>query len=73
MNPLYNLFNSVQLPGALGNLQQFMQQFNQFRSGYSGNPQQEVQNLLNSGQMTQEQFNYYSQLATQIQQMMKGR
>ena len=73
MNPLFNLLGGPTLPGSLGNFQNFMQQFNQFRQGYSGNPQQDVQNLLNNGQMTQEQFNYYSQLATQIQQMMNGR
>lgn len=73
MNPLFNLLNSRPLPGPLGNFQNFMQQFNAFRQGYSGNAQQDVQNLLNSGQMTQEQFNQYSQMATQIQQMMKSR
>ena len=73
MNPLYNILNNVQLPGQLGNFQQFMQQFNQFRSGYSGNPQQDVQNLLSSGRMSQEQFNTYANMATQIQAMMRGR
>lgn len=73
MNPLFNLLNNRPLPGPLGNFQNFVQQFNAFRQGYSGNAQQDVQNLLNSGQMTQEQFNQYSQMATQIQQMMKGR
>ena len=74
MNPLFNLLGGdIQLPGPLGNLQNFMKQFNQFRSTYNGNPQQDVQNLLNSGQMTQEQFNNYAKLASQIQSMMKGR
>ena len=73
MNPLYSILNNINLQGPFGDFQNFMKQFNQFRQGYSGNPQQEVQNLLNSGQMTQEQFNYYSQLATQIQSMMRGR
>lgn len=74
MNPLFNLLGGdIQLPGPLGNFQNFMKQFNQFRSTYNGNPQQDVQNLLNSGQMTQEQFNNYAKLASQIQSMMKGR
>lgn len=50
-----------------------MSQFNQFRQSFQGDPKQRVQDLLNSGQMTQEQFNQLSQAATQFQQMMSGR
>lgn len=75
MNPLFNLLGSgnMQLPGPLGNIQNFMTQFNQFRQNFQGNPQQQVQQMLNSGQMSQQQFNQLSQLATQIQKMMGGR
>lgn len=53
----------------LSNPQMFKQQFNSFvqnfqRSG--NNPQQMVQNLLNQGKMTQEQFNSYRSIANQI-------
>jgi hypothetical protein len=34
-----------------------MQEFFQFVQNFQGNPQQQVQNMLNSGQMTQDQFN----------------
>ena len=40
----------------LGNVFGMLSQFKKFKEGYKGNPQEEVQNLLNSGQMTQEQF-----------------
>ena len=75
MNPLFNLLGSgnMQLPGPLGSMQNFMTQFNQFRQTFQGNPQQQVQQMLNSGQMSQQQFNQLSQLATQIQKMMGGR
>lgn len=74
-NPLFNLLGggNMQLPGPLGNMQNFMTQFNQFRQTFQGNPQQQVQQMLNSGQMSQQQFNQLSQLATQIQKMMGGR
>ena len=66
-NPLFggnggnnNLF------GPFGGMMGFMSQFNQFRSGLQGNPQQMVQNMLQNGQMSQEQFNQLSNMANQI-------
>ena len=54
-----------------GGMQNFMNQFNQFRQkiGNQQNPQQMVQQLLDSGQMTQEQFNRLNQMANQILNM----
>ena len=46
---------------------QMMQQFAQFRRMMQGrNPQQMVQNLLQSGQMTQEQFEQLKQQANDL-------
>ena len=50
-----------------------MTQLNQFRQTFQGNPKQQVQQLLNSGRMSQEQFNQLSQMATQIQNMMNNK
>ena len=50
-----------------------MSQFQQFKQNFQGDPKQQVQQLLDSGQMTQQQFNQLSQAATQFQQMMRGR
>ena len=50
-----------------------LSQFNQFRSNYSGDPKQEVQKMLQSGQMSQQQFNQLSQAAAQFQKMLGGR
>ena len=41
-------------------------QFEKFRSSFKGNPQEKVQELLNSGQMTQEQYNYLQSVAAQF-------
>ena len=52
---------------AFGGFQNFQNQFNQFKNNMGQtNPQQTVQQLLNSGQMTQQQFNQISQLANMI-------
>lgn len=53
-NPLMG--NSQNGGNPLGNALSIISQFKKFKEGYKGNPQQEVQDLLNSGQMTQEQF-----------------
>lgn len=71
-NPLFGRFRgSGQMPGPFGNMQNFVRQFNQFRNHFQGDPRQQVQNLLNSGQMTQEQFNQLSNMANQLKDFMK--
>jgi len=47
--------------------QDFMNQFQQFRNGFSGNAQEKVQQLLNSGQMSQQQFQQLQSMANQLQ------
>ena len=50
-----------------GNFQNFQNQFNQFKQQLgSQNPQAMVQQLLDSGRMSQQQFNQLSQMANQI-------
>lgn len=63
MNPLFG-YSSPQPP--MGNFMNMMQKFNQFRQMFQGNPQQTVQELLNSGKMTQEQFARYKAQAEQM-------
>lgn len=50
---------------------QVMQQFNQFRRNFNGNPQQAVMNLLQQGMMSNEQFQQLSQMANQFRNFMK--
>ena len=63
-NSMFNTF---------GNMQNFMNQFNQFRNTFQGDPKQQVQQLLSSGKMSQSQFNQLSQMATQLQNMLMGK
>lgn len=54
------------------NMAQTMQQFQQFRQNFQGDPKQQVQQMLNSGQMTQEQLNQIMPMAQQLYGMMGG-
>ena len=55
-NPLFNALGGGKLPGPMGQFQQMMQQFQQFRQNFQGDPKQEVQKLLQSGKMSQQQL-----------------
>ena len=68
-NPFYNRFQNNSGPfGQFANLQQ---QFNQFASSFQGDPQQQIQQLLDSGKMTQEQYNWANNMARIYQNMAK--
>lgn len=47
-----------------------LMQFLQFAQSYQGDPKQQIQNMLNSGQITQEQYNQAVQTAQQLQTML---
>lgn len=64
-NALYNSMNRQNNP-----IENLMQQAREFRKQFSGNPRQEVERLLQSGAMSQADFNRYSQIAQQVAQMM---
>lgn len=66
-NPLFQQYGN-QLPS---NYQNMMQKFKQFQQAFHGNPQQMVQQMLNSGRITQEQFNNAAQIANQMMRYMK--
>lgn len=73
-NSLFNLLGgNSQNTNPFGNIQNLMGQLNQFRNNLNGDPKQQVQELLNSGRMSQTQYNQLSQMATQIQRMLNGR
>ena len=50
---------------------QMIQQFNQFRRTFNGNPQQAAMNLMRQGMMSNAQFQQLSQMANQFQNFMK--
>lgn len=67
-NPLFNALGGGQMPGQFG---QMMQQFQQFRQSFQGDPKQEVQRLLQSGKMSQQQLNQLQAMAQQFQTLLK--
>lgn len=64
MNPLYN-----QMPNPQGN--NMIQNFMQFRQSFQGDARQTVQNLLNSGKISQQQYNQAVMKAQQLQALLK--
>lgn len=69
MNPLYNQMQG----GGNNGMNQFMQNFQRFRQSMNGDPRQQVQNLLNSGRVSQAQYDRAVQMANQIQRMMSSK
>jgi len=69
-NSLFNLLGNNSMSGPFGNMQDLLQRLSQFRQSFQGDPKQQVQQLLNSGKMSQSQYNQLSQMATQIQNML---
>lgn len=53
------------------NLTNMLQQFQQFKNNFQGDPRHQIQELLNSGKMSQDQFNQLYQLASQMKQFMR--
>lgn len=67
-NPLFNLLGGKNNNGP-GNM---IQQFQQFKKQMQGvDPQEEVQKLLQSGKISQEQLNKAQQMAQQMQGLLK--
>ena len=66
-NPLYNALGGGKMPGPMGQFGQMMQQFQQFRQSFQGDPKVEVQKLLQSGKMSQQQLNQLQMMAQQFQ------
>ena len=64
------LYQQMQAQRPQNPMAQFMQEFNRFRQSFHGNPQQEIQRMLNNGQITQHQFNQLAAQAQQIAQML---
>ena len=63
-NPLYKILTS-QTPN-----NNIIARFNEFRQNFKGNPQEKVQELLNSGKVSQAQYNQAVQIAQQFQKML---
>ena len=66
-NPLYDMMNKQQDQNGL------IQRFNQFRQQFRGDPRQQVQELLNSGKVSQQQYDQAVQMANRLQRMLGGK
>lgn len=64
-NPIYQQLNGTNQVNPLIN------RIMQFKNTFSGDPKQMVQNLINSGRITQAQVNQYAQQADQIYKLLK--
>ncbi len=71
-NPLYKALGGRNLPGPMGQAQNLARQFNQFKANFQGDPRQQVQELLDSGKMSQEQYNQLQGMAQNFMQMLGG-
>lgn len=69
-NPLFQSLGGNMMPGPFGNFQRMMQQFQQFKNTFTGDPKQTVMNMVNSGKISQAQLNQAQEMARQFQQMM---
>lgn len=47
------------------------QKFKEFKNSFKGNPQEEVQKLLNSGKMSQAQYNQLCNMANNMKDFLK--
>lgn len=66
-----NLYNSMQNQN-VNPLHQIAMQAKELEKTFKGSPRDEVQRLLNSGQMSQADFNRFATLANQIAPFMGG-
>lgn len=66
-NPLFNMFSNSQFR----NMQGMINHFNQFKRTFKGDARQQVQDMLNSGEISQAQYDQAVQMAKSLQSMLK--
>nr|DAW57920.1 MAG TPA: Protein of unknown function (DUF2680) [Caudoviricetes sp.] len=69
-NPLFNALGGGMPQG--NRPMQMIQQFMQFKQNFRGDPKAEVEKMLQSGKISQQQLNQVQQMAGQFQHMLKG-
>ena len=68
-NPFFDALGGRNTP--IGRFQQMIKQFNQFRASFQRDPKAEVEKLLQSGRMNQQQLNQLQEMAKQFQGLIK--
>ena len=66
-NPLFQQMGNA---GPMNSMQQMMNRFRQFQQTFKGDPRQQVQQLLNSGKVSQQQYDQAVKMAQQFQRML---
>ena len=66
-NPLFQMLGQQMPQNGL------LQRFQQFRQMFNGDPRQQVQQLLNSGKVSQAQYNQAVQMANQFARILGGK
>ena len=59
-NSLYNAF------APKNNMSQLFGEIEQFKNSFKGDPKAEVEKMMQTGQLTQEQFNQYAMVANEL-------
>lgn len=67
-NPLFNLLNRNNMTN--NNMTNMINSFKAFSANFQGDPRARVQHLLNTGQMSQAQFNQLRDMANQFQNIL---
>lgn len=63
-----SLYNDLHVGGA----NPLLERIKAFKQTFNGNPQQIIQNMINSGRISQAQINQYAQQANEIYKQLKG-
>ena len=53
------------------NMSNLIQRFQQFKNMFNGDPRQQVQQLINSGRVSQTEYNQAVQMANQLQNLLR--
>lgn len=71
-NPLFQTFGkqNAPMPGLLGQFQNMASEFKKFANNFHGDPRQKVEEMLKSGEMTQDQYNQLEAMARQLQKLL---
>ena len=56
----------------MNNPNDLIQQFMQFRNNFKGDPKEQIQQMLNSGRISQQQYDQAVRMAQQFQKMLGG-
>lgn len=70
-NSLFNILGGTLQQPKNNDIMQFIEQVKNVQQKFIGDPKEEVMKLINSGEMSQSQFNSLGQMANQLMKFMK--